>query len=237
MTAFHAAVNMGYRHLETDARVTADGVVVAFHDARLDRLTNLSGRLSDFGWQQVRHARILDREPVPLLEDVLGTFGEVVINIDVKSHAAIGPTLDAIRRTGSWRRVRLAAFSHSRLLALRSAAGPTVAGSLSPQEIMLLKLSNRRLPYLHGYRQTGYRQTGYRHSDLAAQVPAGVGMLPLVSARFIDNAHALGLPVHVWTINQRSQMIRLLDLGVDAIMTDRADVLRELLIERGQWSG
>lgn len=221
LAAFQAAVDLGYRHLETDSRVTADGVAVAFHDQLLDRVTNHTGLLRELSWQQVRQARIRDREPIPLLEDVLASFDDSVVNIDVKSHAAIGPTLDAIRRTGSWHRVRLAAFSHSRVLALRRATGPSVAGALSPVEIAALKLGKRPRPS--------------PVTDLAAQVPAGHGTLRLITPRFVASAHAAGFAVHAWTINQRAEMIRLLDFGVDAIMTDRADVLRALLIERGQW--
>ncbi len=225
LAAFQAAVDLGYRHLETDVRVTRDHLPLAFHDDRLDRVTNHTGRLRDLDWRQVSEARILGREPIPLLTEVLDTFSDCVLNIDVKSDAAIGPTLDAIRRTRSWGRVRLAAFSHSRLLALRQAAGPAVAASLSPVEIVSLKYGRYRPD----------RRWRYGGADLAAQVPAGVGELHLITSRFVEHAHAAGVAVHAWTVNRRSEMVRLLDLGVDAIITDRADLLRELLIERGHW--
>ena len=146
LTAFAAAVELGYTHLETDVRTTADGVAVTFHDPILDRMTNSTGRLVELPWAQVRQARLLGREPIPTLEEVLATFGEARFNIDVKSDAAVGPTLDALRRTNSWHRVRLAAFSHRRVLALRRAAGPAVAGALSPPEVVALKLGRFRLP-------------------------------------------------------------------------------------------
>jgi glycerophosphoryl diester phosphodiesterase len=220
MAAFQAAIDLGYRYLETDSRVTADGIAVAFHDGALDRVTNHVGRLRDLKWDQVAEARIYGREPIPLLDDVLATFADVAINIDVKSHSAIGPTLDAVRRTNAWRRVRLAAFSHSRLTALRNAAGPSVATGLSPPEISAIAAG--RVPRAVG-------------GDRAAQVPAGYRWLRLVTPRFIETSHRAGMPVHVWTINNRAEMVRLLDLGVDGIMTDRADVLREVLQERGEW--
>lgn len=222
--AFQAAVDLGYRYLETDARVTADGVALAFHDEVLDRLTNHTGRLRELSWAEVSRARVLDRHPIPLLEDVLGGFGTVEVNIDVKSHAAIGPTLDAIRRTNSWHRVRLAAFSHSRILLLRQASGPAVASALSPREVLALKASEA-LPIRAGLPQ---------RPDLAAQVP-GAAALHVITARFVAAAHRRRIAVHAWTINEPDEMSRLLDLGVDAIITDRADVLRDLLIERGQW--
>jgi glycerophosphoryl diester phosphodiesterase len=225
MRAFQAAVDLGYRHLETDARATADGMAVAFHDHLLDRLTNHIGPLRALTWQQVAQARVGGGEKIPLLEDVLAGFGEVTVNIDVKSDAAIGPTLDAIRRTGSWRRVRLAAFSHRRLLGLRRAAGPAVASSLSPPEVAALA-AGRRSPAPVG-------MTG----GLAAQVPVRIGRLNVITTRLILRAHARGIEVHAWTVNDQPEMRRLLDLGVDAIVSDRADLLRDVLVERGQWPG
>jgi glycerophosphoryl diester phosphodiesterase len=69
----------------------------------------------------------------------------------------------------------------------------------------------------------------------ALQVPVRYGRIPVVTAGFIRRAHALGLAVHVWTINDAAEMHRLLDLGADGIVTDRADLLREVLMERGEW--
>jgi glycerophosphoryl diester phosphodiesterase len=155
------------------------------------------------------------------------------INIDVKSAAAVGPALDAIRRTNSWNRVRLAAFSDRRLAVLRSVAGPDVATGLSPNEILALKIASTR-PFA---RRLGRREYPVRsiRGDRAAQVPSGTAWLRLVDRAFIETSHHRGIPVHVWTINRRSEMIRLLDLGVDGIMTDRADVLRDVLQKRGEW--
>lgn len=226
VAAFVAAVALGYTHLETDARATADGVAIAFHDPMLDRITNSTGRLLELSWAQVRQARVLGREPIPLLEDVLAGFSDARFNIDVKSDAAIGPVLDALRRTGSWHRVRLAAFSHRRVRMLRRAAGPSVANSLSPAEVLALKLGRLRLPV---------GLAGDRGLPPAAQVPLGSAALPVITDRFVARAHRLGLQVHAWTINTRTEMTALLDLGVDAIMSDRADLLREVLVERGAW--
>jgi glycerophosphoryl diester phosphodiesterase len=229
MSAFEAAVALGYTHLETDARVSADGVAVAFHDRVLDRVTNDQGTLSKLPWARIAQARILGTEPIPRLEEVLDAFNNCHVNIDVKSHAAIGPTLDALRRTRSWSRVRLAAFNDRRLATLRAAAGPSVATALSPSEVLALKAAS-----------VSRRRIGSpRHlpkGDLAVQVPDRLRRLALVDRALVEAAHRRNLPVHVWTVNRRSDMIRLLDLGVDAIMTDRADLLRAVLQERGEWN-
>ena len=229
MTAFQAAVDLGYRHLETDVRVTGDGVALAFHDAILDRVTNSRGQLRRLSWQEVRTARILDREPIPRLEEVLSAFGtEVSVNIDVKSDAAVGPALDAIRRTNAWHRVRLAAFSPARLLQLRRSAGPGTPSALTAPEVLALR--HGRFGVLPALLPGPPRRAG-----LAAQVPPRLGPLEVLQPRFLAAARARGIEVHAWTVNRRAEMIRVLDLGVDAIITDRADLLRDVLRERGQW--
>jgi glycerophosphoryl diester phosphodiesterase len=222
MAAFAAAVELGYRYLETDARVTADGVAVVFHDPMLDRVTNDLGRLDRLPWDVVRKARIMGSEPIPLLEDVLATFTDRIINLDVKSNMAVGPALDAIRRTNAWSRIRVSGFSHARLVALRAAVGPKVATVLSPREIGILARTPKLFKVPEGV-------------DWAVQLPTEFLKLPLVTPQLIESAHALGLPVHVWTINRVAEMRRLLDLGVDGIMTDEASLLKQLLEERGQW--
>jgi glycerophosphoryl diester phosphodiesterase len=175
---------------------------------------------------------VLGAEPIPSLADVLGGFPGAQVNIDVKSHAAIGPTLDAIRHTASWSRVRLAAFSHTRLVALRGAAGPSVASALTPREVLALKLAERS----PGGRTPRPPRGLPLRAGLAAQVP-GDARLGLITGRFVAAAHRHGIEVHAWTVNRPAEMNRLLELGVDAIITDRADLLRELLIGRGQWQG
>jgi glycerophosphoryl diester phosphodiesterase len=222
MSAFERAVGLGYRYLETDVRVTADGVALAFHDATLDRVTNRSGRIAALPWSEVRQARIGGREPIPLLSDLLAAWPDVRINLDVKADHSVGPTIDAIQRTGAISRVCVGAFSTRRVEAVRRALGPRLCTSLGPRAAMRLQLPGRaRRPELFAGR--------------CAQVPARIGRRPFVDDRYLRAAHGVGLPVHAWTVNDEAEMVRLLDLGVDGIMTDRADLLRDVLLARGQW--
>ena len=221
MAAFAAAVDLGFGYLETDVRVSSDGVALAFHDATLDRVTDGRGRLAASPWSRLQHARIGGTEPIPLLSDLLAAWPHVRINLDVKSERAIGPTVDAIRRTGALDRVCVSAFAGHRIAAVRRALGPRLCTSLGPQEALGLRLA----PML----------ARRRMAAPCAQVPARAGGRPFVDRRYLAAAHGRGLQVHAWTVNERLEMIRLLDLGVDAIMTDRADLLRDLLVERGQW--
>lgn len=221
MAAFERAVALGYTYLETDVRVTSDGVALAFHDTRLDRVTDRRGRVQSLPWVVVREARIAGREPIPMLTDLLGAWRDVRINVDVKCGPAVAPTVAAIRRTGTLRRVCVGAFSARRIAAARRALGPELCTSLSPREAVGLRV-----------------RAGARAADVAgrcAQVPARIGRRVFVDGTYVATAHRLGVAVHAWTVNEPAEMSRLLELGVDGIMTDRADVLRDLLVARGQW--
>jgi glycerophosphoryl diester phosphodiesterase len=225
LAAFQRAVDLGYAYLETDVRTTADGVALAFHDPWLDRVTDWRGTVAELPWSTVRRARIAGREPIPRLDDVLAAWPDVRVNLDVKADRGIRPTIEAIRRTGSLDRVCLSAFSDGRVRQLRRALGPALCTGLGPREaarLTLAALAGR--PALAG-------ELGGR----CAQLPHGRLLFRAVDSGLVSTAHALGLAVHIWTVNAPADMIRLLELGVDGIMTDRADVLRDVLRARGQW--
>ncbi|MFE6867568.1 glycerophosphodiester phosphodiesterase [Kitasatospora sp. NPDC057692] len=228
LAAFEAAVALGYRYLETDVHATADGVPVAFHDDRLDRVTDRTGAVAELPWRTVRQARIGGTEPVPLLEDLFGAFPDARFNIDVKAAPAVGPLVEAVRRTGAWDRVCVGGFSDSRLTAVRAAAGPRLATSLGPREVARLRLRSLAGPLLRG--------GGAPWAGLCAQVPERHRGVPVVDRAFVRAAHRLGLQVHVWTVDDATRIRSLLDLGVDGIMADRIDVLRDVLRERGCWT-
>ncbi len=220
MPAFEHAVRLGYRYIETDVQVTLDGVLVAFHDDDLMRTCGRRGRISELTWAEVATARVDGRAPIPLLEDLLGTWPELRVNIDCKTDAAAPALAAALRRTGSLPRVLVGAFSDRRLRRLREELGPELCTSLGPAEVAVLKYTGRRSPRAH-----------------AAQVPVRQGRLVVTDRRLVERAHGAGAVVHVWTIDEPLEMERLLDLGVDGIMTDRPALLRQVLERRGQWHG
>ncbi|WP_327357569.1 glycerophosphodiester phosphodiesterase [Streptomyces sp. NBC_01304] len=221
--AFRRAVDSGYRYLETDVHATADGRLVAFHDATLDRVTDAGGRIADLKWSDVRHARVAGSEPMPLFEDLLEAFPEARWNVDVKAEPALHPLLDLIRRTGAWDRVCVGSFSEARVARAQRLAGPRLATSFGTRGVVGLRLRSYGIP------------AALRRSAVAAQVPESQSGIRVVDHRFVKTAHALGLQVHVWTVNDRERMAALLDLGVDGIMTDHLGTLIEVLKERGAW--
>lgn len=222
--AFARAVALGYRYVETDVHATADGVPVVFHDATLDRVTGSPGRIADLRWADLATVRVGGAAAVPRLDDVLHAWPQVRFNIDVKADNGTEPTVACLHRTGAHRRVLLASFSDTRLTRLRHLAGPHVATSLGMRSVARLRwasLTRRplRLP----------------ESVIAAQIPVRFQGLPVADARFVAHAHRLGLHIHVWTVDDPTAMRTLLDLGVDGIMTDRVDVLRDVYLSRGHW--
>lgn len=221
--AFRRAAAAGYRYFETDVHTTADGALVAFHDSTLDRVTDASGRIRDLPWDAVREARVAGKEPLPLFEELLEEFPEARWNVDLKAESSLVPLVDLIRRTGAWDRVCVGSFTEARVARAQRLAGPRLATSYGVRGVLGLRLRSLGIP------------AALRAGAVAAQVPASQGGIPVVDRRFVREAHARGLQVHVWTVNDPERMNSLLDLGVDGIMTDHLEALRAVLTARGAW--
>jgi glycerophosphoryl diester phosphodiesterase len=218
MPAFEYAVGLGYRYVETDVQVTADGVVVAFHDNDLQRTCNRPGLISNLPWSEVRTAMVDGEAPIPLLEDMLGTWPDLRVNIDCKSDQAVAGLISVLKRTNAIDRVCVGAFSDLRIRRLRTALGPRLCTALAPAGVAALRFAAMR-----------------RSPAPTAQVPVKQGRLTVIDQRFVTRAHSLGVAVHAWTIDDAEEIERLLDIGVDGIITDRPTVLRDVLQRRRQW--
>ncbi|MFE1956405.1 glycerophosphodiester phosphodiesterase [Streptomyces sp. NPDC059479] len=221
--AFRRAAGLGYRHFETDVHATADGRLVAFHDATLDRVTDSRGRIVDLPWTEVRRARVAGSEPLSLFEELLEEFPEARWNVDIKAAPALVPLVELIRRTGSWDRVCVGSFSEARVARAARLAGPRLATSYGVRGVLGLRLRSYGIP------------APVRPGAVCAQVPETQSGIRVVDERFVRMAHARGLQVHVWTVNEPDRMEALLDLGVDGIMTDQLEALRTVLTARGAW--
>jgi len=219
--AFEHAVKLGYAYLETDAHATADGQVVAFHDKTLDRVTDASGRIAELPYELVAKARIGGTEPIPLLADLLGSWPGLRFNIDVKDAPASGPVAEVIKRTGAWDRVCVTSFSGRRLGATRRKLDRPVCMATAPAGIAAIR---------HGVPTEVLAARFAAWSIKCTQIPYG-----LATPRYVRRAREAGLAVHVWTVNDPAVMADMLDIGVDGIMTDKTEVLRDLMISRGAW--
>lgn len=218
MPAFERAIELGYTYLETDVQVTVDGVVVAFHDDDLLRTCGRDQSISTMPWSEVATARVDGRAPIPRLDELLAAWPGARFNIDCKTDRAAGPLADVLQRSAALDRVCVASFNDRRTAGLRRRLGAGLCTSAGPVELAVLRYAGRTAT-----------------AAMAAQVPVHVRRITIVNRSFVARAHRRGVHVHVWTIDDADEMDRLLDLGVDGIMTDRPGVLQDVLRRRGQW--
>jgi glycerophosphoryl diester phosphodiesterase len=228
--SFCHARELGYRYLETDVNATSDGVAVALHDPFLHRVTDRQGLVREMPYRELSAVRLVDNEPIPRLDELLQAWPEVRWNIDAKHDSAVDPLIDTVRTADAIDRVCVTSFSDRRLTRVRRALGPELCTALGPAAISSLRFASL-LP-----RAAATPAIAPLVRFGAVQVPLRRGWMPLVDSRLIETAHRARLQVHVWTVDDEITMSRLLDLGVDGIMTDRPTVLKRVLQARQQWA-
>jgi glycerophosphoryl diester phosphodiesterase len=211
LAAFLRARDEGYAYVETDVHATRDGVLVVHHDATLRRVAGHPGVLRTMDWADVAPVRVRGREKLPRLEEALEALPGMRFNVDLKSPGTLRPMLALLERDDVAERVAVASTDDGRLRAVRQRHGDRVVTGVSARAALSLRARS--------------------------VLPGPLGRLPVVDAVSLRAAHEAGLEVHVWTIDRASEMHRLLDLGVDGLMTDRPDRLRDVLVVRGAWEG
>lgn len=237
LEAFAHAVDAGAHWLETDAHTTADGVVVAFHDHTLNRLFGTSGAIKDATWEELKDRELAKGGKLATFEQVLRTFPSMPVNVDIKDAAAAERIARITVQEGAQDRVRFASFREERKArAVQFAAqlGAHIPSSGSELATVLFYLCSRvswRLwplvravtaPWISPFQSIQVPVT---------QTYAGV-TFRVVDRTTVAMAHRFGIKVHVWTIDDEAEMRRLLDLGVDGIVTNRTDLLATILAER-----
>ena len=224
LSAFARSYALGFRCLETDVRITADGQLVAFHDASLRRVTGLRGRVGSRTLDELTTYAVLGSDAVLPLTTLLATYPDCRFIIDVKDRSAVAPLAAVLRRSGAASRVCAAGAWDQWLIDLRAQVGPELTTALSWRALTRLVMSSRPR-----------RASIDPGAGCYAHVPLRFGKLRVFGDDLVARAHDSGIRVIVWTVNEQSTMHRLLDVGVDGIITDRPDLLREVLIRRGQW--
>lgn len=224
--AFAKAVEIGFGYLETDVHATSDGKLIAFHDDRLDRVTDRSGLIAQLTLAQVKKARINGTDEIPTLDEVLEQFSGVNLNIDIKAPGAVEPLVKTINAHRAHERVCVGSFSQTRLASFRRLMGSQVATSLSTAGVAwtsLVPVLPRLVNFPGASLQVPFYQTVRGHR------------IRVVNRRLLSVAHARDMRVHVWTINDQHQMRELIELGVDGLMTDRPQVLKQVCQEYRLW--
>lgn len=235
LAAFERAVREGFSYLELDVRATADGVAVVHHDATLDRTTSGTGRIDARTADELAGVLVRDRFPVPRLDEALAALPDARITVELKSAAAVGPVLAALETTGAWSRVCLGAFDERWLDAARARGGARLCTSMGQVSAFGLRARAWRDALPRPLSRSLARLPAPPVRGDLAQLPGRFGPLVVVDAQLVATAHAQGREVHVWTVNDAAEMGRLLDLGVDGLLSDRPDVLRDVLDRRGAW--
>jgi glycerophosphoryl diester phosphodiesterase len=225
LAAFQHAVALGYDYLETDVHVTRDGYLLAFHDTVLDRVSDRRGEIARSTYAEVREALVGGREEVPTLARLFDEFPHARFNIDLKADGAVRALAGLVEAREAWDRVLVGSFSARRIREFRRLTGGRVPTAAAPAEVLcfLLVPSGRLADRLTGRRVAAF------------QVPHRRGRLRVAGPALVRRAHAAGKHVHVWTVDDPAEMRDLLDRGVDGLFTDRTDVLKDVLVARGQW--
>lgn len=230
--AFQGAIDLGYKYIETDVRITRDGVVVAFHDATLERTTNGTGAVSAWDFEDLQRldaAWWFDEEngyplrgtgvKVRPLAEVFATWPDAFFNIDLKGPGLEWAVADVIKRHGRASSTLIGSFVDHRIAKFRRITRGSVATSAGPATVLAMVAASRLGRTI-------------RRPVQAFQLPFDYRSVP-VDFKLIDAIHDAGAQLHTWTVNQAADMHRLLDLGVDGIVSDRPDILNEVLRERG----
>ena len=218
--AFAHASALGYRYLETDTHLTKDGVVVAFHDAELDRVSSETGPINTWTWADLQKVTLADGATMVSIEELLEEFPESYFNIDVKSNEVVEPLLAVLDNQSAYERVCIGSFADARLAKVNKLRPDIACTSFGPRGIVECVLASFGAPIT-------------LRAGLALQLPPKLGVIPVLTPRLIDWAHSNDLFVHAWTIDDEAEMKRLLDLGIDGIMTDRPTLLKQVFSYRG----
>jgi glycerophosphoryl diester phosphodiesterase len=217
LAAFALSHALGVRYLETDVRLTRDGIPVLFHDADL----RLAGRRRALSTLEYHDLPL----PIPTLEAALRCFPDAGFTIDIKDNQSIAQVAAVLQRTGAAHRICIGGAWDGTLAQLAREVGPDLSVAMGWRALVrLITCSHSRLPLLR------------RGRPAFAHVPLQIGRLPIFADRVLRRAHELGVRVIVWTVNEPPTMHRLLDAGVDGVITDRPDLLRDVLISRDQWA-
>ncbi|MHA7860512.1 glycerophosphodiester phosphodiesterase [Tessaracoccus sp. Y36] len=219
--AFANAVALGFHYLETDVHTTSDGHLVAFHDVSLGRVTDVAGSLRDLTLAELSELRVGDREPIPTLDELFETFPDINFNIDIKSVTAVDPLVQTIVKHNAERRVCVGSFARTRIRRFRSLL-PQVPTAVSPTGVAALTM--------------GAISPGGEVYQVPLQHPIGPVTVDIVTPKNIERIHTAGRKIHVWTVDDPTTMHRLIDWGVDGLVTDRPDLLKDVLRARGMWS-
>lgn len=232
--AFQNAAALGVDVLEMDLHITADGILVIMHDETVDRTTDGSGEIESMTLDEIKQLDAgynwsIDNGvtypfrgqgiTVPTLEEIFTTFPDYRMTIEIKkTNASMAkPFCEKIRKYNMQDKVLVASFHDERMKEFRAEC-PEVATSSAKNETTVFVLMTK--PFLGGF---------YSPKFHALQVPERSSGITVMTEAFVQAAHSRNLAVEPWTINDEETMRKFIDWGVDGIITDRPDIMLEIL--------
>ena len=214
LESFEAAIKLGYRCIETDLRCTLDNEIVIFHDKDLKRLLNIDIKIKDLTLIEIRKL-FEKRGYIPTLIEILSKFPDTFFNIDLKEQSTLEMTMKIVNKMNAFHRVCFASFNSNRIKEVYDNF-PQAITSMGVKDVIKFKLF--------------YLNTS--HSNVL-QIPIKWNGIKVFSKSLLKRAHKNSLKVHLWTINDESLMNELIELGVDGIMTDEAEILMKVMRQKG----
>ncbi len=219
IASFERAIELGYSCIETDVQVSLDNVVYIYHDSNFKRLLGIDKRISATRSEEIDQYLLSGEHKIPRLKEVFDRFPEITFNIDAKSWDVVEPLVNVIKESNAISRVYIASFSDRRvryICKLLDGKIKTVAGTSQVVKFVIGFLTGIRFSFNADFIQVPERKFG----------------INLVSCLSVQYAKRIGIPIHVWTINNHNKMVSLIDLGVDGIMTDDCQKLKLVLVEK-----
>ena len=215
LESFEYAIKMGCSYIETDVQLSADGIPYIFHDDDLNRLFKKDTIFNSLYSTEIEKLKLFDSYQIPKLETALKKFPNTLFQIDIKTDEVAIPTMRVIEALNAFDRICIASFNSNRLKTVKDMF-PNTCLSMGPKEVLKLLLSSFGI---------------YKKEILGdcLQIPIYKYGIKLVTNRFVKYVQSVGLKIHVWTINDADTMQKLINLGVDGIITDRPKLLKDLL--------
>lgn len=216
LDSFHHAHASGINHFEIDIHLTSDGIVVLSHDATTNRVSGQEGEIEKLAWLELQNRPIDNKHSWVALEDFLRTFPDSIISIDFKSRAVTGPGIAVLEKFPD-SSIILGSFSHRRIKELKNAL-PHFTFALSPIEILKVKF--------------GFFTRNIRKFSTFAMIPEKYFGIPVLTKHFLRRCERMGIPIHVWVVNDPLKAENLLSRGVSGFVTDNYPLLLDHFTER-----
>ena len=203
LEAFKSAETLGYKYIETDLRETKDGKIITFHDANIKRITGSNITINRSSLSDIRMRRLPKNETIPTIDEVLEELPDSYFNIDLKVYNMEEKVLKKIKSHHALDRICLGSFN-SKTIKKINVLEPKIITSMGLAQVVKYKFFN------------------IKSNSKLIQIPISWNGIKVITKRFIEKLHNDNFKVHVWTINKEKEMQRLIDMGVDGIMTDNA---------------